>query len=292
MRPNSTVAIVANTGLGDALWMMSLVHAFYTAGHAVVLYSDFLCHLNCLFPHISIQPYLRKEERGSMGQKFDRILFQHHSPGSKDRPLPKQARVLYKEEMDLSHSYVWNLRKIGLKEVGNESSEVGLCVPEEWDYRKNQNRVIIHPSSADRTKNWRPCQFITLATRLKAKGYDPRFIIPFSERDPWEKALQHVGLAEPVSLGWLDLAQYLYESGYFIGNDASPGHLASLLQIPTLSLFSRKSRAILYRPSFGPGVVVLPYACLPGRGLRNALWQYFLPVSRVYKAFQQLTKIN
>jgi len=278
------VAIVANTGLGDALWMMILARSFHFAGASVVIYSDFLCHLESLFPFVEICGYPKEP----LWLNFDQIIFQHHSPGSKDRPLPESARVLYKETFDLTKSYVSNLQKVSQEMVGSSSLDLGLCIPKGWQYRIHSKRIIIHPLSADPTKNWGSSQFIKLANRLQTEGYEPRFIIPPSEKKIWQSKLEQAALPEPVCLDWLSLAEYLYESGYFIGNDASPGHLASLLKIPTLSLFSRKSRAVLYRPDFGKGEVVLPYACLPGRWLRHHFWQSFLPVSRALKAFHSL----
>lgn len=286
------VAIVANTGLGDALWMMILARSFYDSGCAVVFYSDFLCHLRSLFPYLLIQSYPQQEERDSVWKEFDRVIFQHHAPGSKNRLLSERERILYKEGFNLDKSYVWNLQRVSTEEVGSATQELDLCIPKEWNYQLYAKRIVIHPLSADRTKNWRPSQFIKLAKRLQKWGYDPRFIIPPSEKEEWQSRLQVAGLPEPVSLNWLDLARYLYESGYFIGNDASPGHLASLLNIPTLSLFSRKSRAVLYRPDFRRGEVVLPYAFLPGRRLRHHFWQYFLPVHRVLRAFFALSGIG
>lgn len=278
------VAIVANTGLGDALWMMILAHSFYLSGFSVVLYSDFLSHLQPLFPCVEIHVY-PKDPRWD---PFDQIIFQHHAPGSKERPLPRRSRVLYKEEFDLTKSYVWNLQKVSRDELNIVSFDLGISIPKSWEYRSHSKRIVIHPLSADRTKNWGSSQFIQLGKRLQKQGYEPRFIVPPSEKEFWQSKLQQAALPEPVCVDWLSLAQYLYESGYFIGNDASPGHLASLLKIPTLSLFSRKSRAVLYRPDFGKGEVVLPYACLPGRWLRHHFWHSFLPVSRALKAFHSL----
>ncbi|MCC6127581.1 MAG: hypothetical protein IT584_00035, partial [Chlamydiae bacterium] len=65
------------------------------------------------------------------------------------------------------------------------------------------------------------------------------------------------------------LAQYLYETGYLIGNNSELGHLASALGVPTLTLSRRKALANLWAPSFHTSVVVTPASWIPNiRGFR------------------------
>src|SRR5450631_2697721 len=106
------IGIVSNTGLGDALWMMVVANNFYLHGSSVVIYSDFLCHLQALFPQISIRRYPKEEDRQKEWELHDQIIFQHHAPGSKERPLPSHSRVIYKETLNLDKSFVLNLRDI------------------------------------------------------------------------------------------------------------------------------------------------------------------------------------
>lgn len=277
-----TIAIIANTGLGDALWMTVCAHNYAQAGYTVTLYSTFLTHLQSLFPHFTILPYPE-----TLPSSFDKFLFQQYSPFSRTKPLPPHATVLHKEQFDLSQSYVANLTHYCKQQLGHATPTTGIQIPSSWRYRHNPHQIILQPLSADPSKNWRPSQFIALATHLSNQGYHPLFVLPPTDLSDWQDLLRYTSLPEPLSLPWLALAQLLYESGHFIGNDASPGHLASILNIPTLTLFSRKSRATLYRPSFSPGEVVLPYALLPGRTLRSQYWQYFLPVKKALKAFER-----
>ncbi len=285
------IGIVSNTGLGDALWMMVVANNFYLQGSSVVLYSDFLCHLSGLFPHITVRKYPKEEERKREWEQFDRVILQHHSPGSKEKNLPPHMRVVYKEELDLNKSFVLNLRDISKQYLEKATTDLGICLPKEWIYRLHDKRIVIHPLSADLAKNWSFDRFITLAKELQKDGWEPTFVLPPQDMPWWETTLCKADLPKPQCLSWMELARFIYESAYFIGNDASPGHLASALKVPTLSIFNRYSRAVFLRPGWGPGAVVLPYGILPGRMLRIKLWKHFLPVKRVLQAFKEFSKI-
>ncbi len=284
------VAVVANTGLGDGLWMMVIANNFARHGHRVTLYSSFLCHLKGVFPQVTIEPYSDTWE--GLLASYDRVLIQQYTPLSKQKDLPKHAYILRKEELDLSRSYVLNLQNLCKEQFDLHLSgtDVGAQLPKDWVYRANLHRVVIHPSSANAWKNWPVDKFIRLAKRLQDRGYTPCFTLPPKEVEEWRIMLAKAQLPDPLCVGWMDLAQFIYESGYLIGNDASAGHLASALHIPTLSIFDRDSRAVFWRPGWGPGKVVLPYPVLPGRSLRKAYWKQFLSVGRAYRAFDELSR--
>lgn len=279
------VAVIANTGLGDALLMMIVANNFAKRGDAVTLYSNFLSHLAPLFPHVTVAPYSKE----LLLEEFDKAIFQQHSPGSKNK-LPAHASVIKKDELDLTRSFASNLRDVCEKRLDlvNSTTDLGLKVPGTWKHRVFPKRVVIHPSSADPYKNWPQEKFIHLARQLQKEGYEPHFTLPPAEAAQWKPTLLRAGLPAALSLSWMPLAQFIYESGYMIGNDASPAHLASSLSIPTLSIFDRTSRARFWRPGWNPGEIVLPYPILIGRTMRKALWKRFLPVSRVRHSFETL----
>ncbi|MCI5220320.1 MAG: hypothetical protein D3914_14295, partial [Candidatus Electrothrix sp. LOE2] len=87
-------------------------------------------------------------------------------------------------------------------------------------------------------------------------------------------------------------AAFLYESGFFIGNDSGGGHLASCLDIPVLSIHGRKGKSRVWRPGWGQVEVVTPLLNLIGGSLRQHLWKYFLSVSAVERGFERLTSIR
>jgi ADP-heptose:LPS heptosyltransferase len=164
-----------------------------------------------------------------------------------------------------------------------------MKIPSNWTYRANPKRVVIHPSSANPWKNWPQKKFIALAKRLQEDGFMPQFTLPSAEAAEWNPLLEQAGLPKAISTDWMSLTQFIYESGFLIGNDASAGHLASSLFIPTLSIFDRKSRAIFWRPGWGYSQTVLPPKVLFGRSLIKALWKRALSVGRVYRSFKKLS---
>ena len=84
------------------------------------------------------------------------------------------------------------------------------------------------------------------------------------------------------------LAQLIYESGWFIGNDSGIGHLASNLGIPTVSLIHRRKTMLRWRPDWAPGEALLPWMPLLLHALKERGWKYFISVNQVLKAFERL----
>ena len=89
------------------------------------------------------------------------------------------------------------------------------------------------------------------------------------------------------------LAQYIYESGYLIGNDSGLGHLASALGVPTLTFCRRKTWANMWAPSFSKGIVVTPSSIIPnirGLRLRDRHWKTFITLGMARRAFERLVQ--
>ena len=91
-----------------------------------------------------------------------------------------------------------------------------------------------------------------------------------------------------------EVAAFLYESGYLIGNDSGLGHLASNLNIPTLTISGNPKRVRLWRPDWALNhVVTIPFPLPNFKGIRMRVrenfWQHFIPVARTLKAFRKLT---
>ena len=85
-----------------------------------------------------------------------------------------------------------------------------------------------------------------------------------------------------------EIASWLYESAYFIGNNSGIGHLASCLGVPTLSITARYGDARLWRPSWGQNEIIYLPPWIISRKLKEKLWQKLISVKMVLKKFQQL----
>ena len=164
--------------------------------------------------------------------------------------------------------------------------ENGLQPPHSLVYRKNIKRVIIHPASHDAKKNWPVQKFILLARKLQNDGWQVVFTVSPVEWDKWRQITPE-GILLPKFPSILQLAEYVYESGYMIGNDSGVGHLASNLKIPTVTIIKKRDKFYRWRPGWYINKLVIPifsfqlFKFFPKRF-------YYLPVSRVVKIFYTL----
>jgi ADP-heptose:LPS heptosyltransferase len=98
--------------------------------------------------------------------------------------------------------------------------------------------VLIFPGSGHPMKCWPMVQFFQLARWLHDHGLSPRFVLGPAEI---ERGISAEGFPtiRPKSLP--DLQETLHNSGFVIGNDSGPMHLAGMLGIPGLALFGPTS---------------------------------------------------
>lgn len=140
----------------------------------------------------------------------------------------------------------------------------GLQIPPHLQHRKFPNRVLLHTTSGDIKRNWPLDKFEKIASFLKQEGFEPTFLPLFDTVD--------------------ELASYIYESGYFIGNDSGPGHLASLLQIPHVILGREAKHMLHWRPGWLAGEILTPP---PFKFCENR-WRHFISVNSVKRAFYRI----
>jgi ADP-heptose:LPS heptosyltransferase len=147
--------------------------------------------------------------------------------------------------------------------------------------------VAIHPTSADSRKNWDRSKFEKLAAALEQEGYEPHFILSPKERPLWLDSMVNTPLFPTLS----ELAAFLYESGYAIGNDSMVGHLSSNLLLPTLIIADSPVRMRLWRPGWHAGAVITPPTWIPNwkfLRLRRNHWRRWISVNQVATAFKTL----
>ncbi|MFX0139468.1 MAG: glycosyltransferase family 9 protein, partial [Candidatus Hodarchaeota archaeon] len=142
--------------------------------------------------------------------------------------------------------------------------------------------------------NWNPLKYLHLAIKLKKEGWEVSFIVSPQERKEWLHVLNQ-GFLLPKFTNLQEIAEYLYESAFLIGNDSGIGHLASNLKIPTLTISGNPKRVRLWRPDFFLGNIVTISFPLPNfKGIhfrfREKYWHHFISVSQICKAFHQLVK--
>lgn len=287
------VAIVCANGLGDGLLSSVLAQNFYLSGYETTLFSNALCGLKNWFPQHHILPFPQKEMYETTFSSFDKVIAADHSI-LVHQPVSQLPVVFLKEhDFDKKRTLVDNLAHISRTRffLPYSQKENGIVIPPHLHHRKDKTRVILHPMSLDMKKCWPAEKFLFLARRLFSQGLKPIMCVSPSERKEWEsQTTLYPELEFPLFQNLEELATYIYESGWMIGNDSGIGHLASNLGLPTLSLFARKSYSYLWRPGWGKGKVVTPTKVLIGGGLMNRHWKNLLSTAKVARAFKSLRK--
>jgi ADP-heptose:LPS heptosyltransferase len=222
---------------------------------------------------------------------FEKILSATPAP-SWATPEIKQLWINYLPIFNDKLNMVENLALVSrhILKVDHPSLENGIQSPKNLRWRHHENRVLFHPTSAFENKNWQPQKFIALAHRIKEQDLEPVFIMSKPEIKKWESVIDdQFPLHGFPTID--ECTAFIYESGFFIGNDSGGGHLAANLNIPVLSIHGRKSKAQTWRPGWGTSVVVIPPINLAGGYLRQRYWKLFMSVNRVEKSFWELFKL-
>ena len=298
-------AIFSCKGLGDGLIILTLSHNLQINGYETVTFHPFLGQMQSWLPHLPIQPFPQEDEL----QGFDRFFIVYEkSPWmqkvldfclarykektcvinpiatrNQDYPFWEQARF------DGAFSFVDNLLRfskeiVHLKDVikGN-----GIVPPSGVALHKYARRVVIHPTSSREGKNWSKDKYVQLVSLLQNKGFDPVFLLTEEESQAWEDT--DVVKAVCQDLG--EMAALVAESSYMIGNDSGIGHLASCLNIPTVTICRNKMTARFWRPSWAEGRVCCPPSWIPNMKmlrLRDKYWQKWIAPSTVLRGFLEI----
>lgn len=285
------VALLLSSALGDSLVFCVVAHNLQRQGASVCVFGDQAVLLKAWFPDVDVAATPGREALPALLAEFDLVLQLHT-----DRPFADVVEC-HPNVRVLSHvlnapsadAIATRLADVCRSEwsIDDPVRSNGLRAPEGLVPRRHANRVVIHPTASTSDKCWLPSRFIRLGKALRQAGFDPQFVLAPNERAAW-KVIEQEGMSMPVFASLSDVAALIYESGWFIGNDSGIGHLASNLQIPTLSLFMRRGIARTWRPDFGPGKVLVGGSYIPTGRLKERYWKYALSVRAVMKAFAQL----
>ncbi len=287
------VALIAGNRLGDGLILRVMAHNLEQNGYEVTLYNTPLLTLRNLFPRADIRPNFPVQESETLLKEYDLLIYQHGDKHAKtgaslDYPhLVLYGKPLYMKKKSLIDIYMDCLKKVFYLPLLQRSNGMGM--PPSSVYRKYKKRVIIHPTSLRPEKNWPEEKFLSLARKIKEKGYEVQFTVSPNEKKNWDH-VEKKGFPLVLFERLDDLAAYLHESGYMIGNDSGIAHLASNLRIPTLVLFIRPGVAKRWKPGFFPSEAVLPRIHLPGPKLKELFWKKMIGVPQVYRRFCKLVK--
>ncbi|MDE1179040.1 glycosyltransferase family 9 protein [Paraburkholderia sp.] len=277
--------------LGDTLILLVVAHNLRRAGWKVHVFGDHAWSLAEWFAHLEISPALKAEEAEAALAPYAVVLQLH-----RDRPLAnlaeKHSGFIDLHDVEYANSTQCMAQRcadfvgshFGLRDVVVSN---GIKAPTHLRFRRHHARVAMHPEASTDDKRWLANRFIQLSRRLTSKGMSAEFAIAPGERGRWDGLRRETPpLCSFTSTA--ALAEWLYESGWFIGNDSGVGHLASSLGVPTLTVFRRRRIAERWRPGFAAGSVVLPPWWLPTAKLKERFWRESITVRRVFASFEAL----
>lgn len=303
-------AVFSCLGLGDGLIALILSNNLQLNGWSITTFHPFLAVLQDWFPHLPIRPFPSLEENlAGLMQQFERFfIIYEKSPWMQailaicEKHYPKQTIVLnpiatakrdypYWENgrFDGKRPFVDNLYvfckdhlRLPILTKGN-----GIVIPDSIRPRHFVNRVIFHPTSSRPGKNWPQEKYLELGARLKEQGYSPAFILTEEERTGWDTEKIEAPRFDNLS----ELAAFVCESGYMIGNDSGIGHLASCLGLPTLTICRNVQSSRFWRPAWTVGEVMTPSLWIPNmKGIRwrDRHWKKWITVGRALQCFHRL----
>ncbi|MGB6977417.1 MAG: glycosyltransferase family 9 protein [Gammaproteobacteria bacterium] len=291
LTPRQKVAFVMSPRLGDSLLSMVVVHNLLAQQVPIDVFGNYVYALRRWFPKVPIYPFPQEAKCRQVLADYDVLLHAYRKDVLLNAPEWHPCAIVFDE----SPSY---RQRIPMPDIqvavcreqlylAKATRNNGIIVPDGLIHRRFPKRVVIHPMSYEEHKNWLPSKFVQLAQQLQKKGYQPEFVVSPTERPDWEWVLAE-GLSLPKFASLDEVASWVYESGWMIGNDSGIGHLASNLNIPTLTIGMRTRAMRRWRPSWTLGKVVLPPFWLRTRFLRELLWKRLVSVEQVLEAFEEL----
>lgn len=310
-------AVFCHSGLGDAIISLVISNNLHQNGWEVDTIHNGINSLQAWFPHLPLFPYPPIQMIPELLKKYEKLIVFHNDSSEfvlklieiGKREDPDRIKVIYPYPtagirvrpyyqdslLDPSKSLIESL-KIFCSEIlhlPKTTKSNGIIVPLHLQFRKYPKRIVLHVASSRPGKNWSIHKYVKLALHLQELGFDPVFVAGGpKERKDYEWLISK-GFNLPSFNDISEVASYIYESAYLIGNDSGLGHLASCMGIPTVTISRRKTVARFWRPNWAPGKYIVPHFLIPnisGLRLRDRNWQLFISVRKVLKTFGRLLK--
>jgi hypothetical protein len=284
IQQKNTLAVALPPPIGDSLIGMVLVNNLVRNGYRPVVFGWVAEELEAWFPDIVVGRV--DEAQGA----FDTVIELRTTSFGKTLSRDGSTLVLSDlPEYNGSKHMVDRIVDIAQRvfDLHDVTRSNGLVVPTDCARNRHPQRVVIHPTGSHPEKMWSRSKFLALSLALSRLNLKSSFLVAPGEYAAWRdvsssgfEVLAHENLSE--------VAHWIAESGWFIGNDSGLGHLASSIGVPTLTLFMRRGLARSWRPGWGPGDIVLPPDIVPFAGLKERFWQRLLSVRRVLSSFHAL----
>ncbi|KAG6558753.1 hypothetical protein RHABOEDO_001166 [Candidatus Rhabdochlamydia oedothoracis] len=310
-------AVICSQGMGDGLLMMIASQYLFSKGYMVTTYQDSLPQLNTWFPNHHLKKRSSLKELEKQLSAYEIIILQNDNSSLSNAIIDLyklgklyKLSVFYSSYEERKHARLTSLDRVfdrsrsmvdnivgaiaSILQCPEVSKNNGLVIPCEFKQNRYPKRVLIHPTSTTPLRTWSAHKFIKVAQNLVQKGYEVAFCVSPSERPEWCLLVKD-RFPLPFFPSLHELAGFIYESAFLIGNESGTVHLASNLQIPTLVIASCQKQMALWRPSWFSTKVITPYRFIPnfkGFRLRQERWQLYISPKQVIRAFIKTNFIN
>jgi hypothetical protein len=284
LQTGGALAVALPQAIGDSLIALVLVENLIRNGHRPVVFGWVAQELADWFPAVAVA------KAGDCKHAFDTVL--EVQPTGYASALSRSGRTICLSQMPeysgskhmIDRIVDISVNVLKLRDVTRSN---GLVVPAGVMREGVANRVVIHPTGSHPEKMWSREKFLAVSRVLACRQMKPSFLVAPAEWSDWGDIEAH-GHEVNALTNLSDVATWIAESGWFIGNDSGLGHLASCIGVPTLTLFMRHGLARSWRPGWGPGAIAVPPSILPFGGVKERLWKRMLTVRRVTSAFHAL----
>lgn len=284
LKQAATIAVVMPAAIGDTLLMMVLVNNLIRNGYRPTVFSWVVKDLADWFPGIDVH-----SERDATGP-FDLVIQLRTTALGTALAVDGEVFEMIRHAAFQAQGHMIDMI-VGVARddfgLANITRDNGITVPNSIRFRAHERRVAIHPTGSHIEKIWPRKKFVALMHKLVQRDFQPTLLVAPCEQQTWlldKDAAQRLHSFERLA----EVAAWIAESGWFIGNDSGLGHLASALGVPTISLFMRRGIARTWRPNWGRGAIVLPYNLFVVGALKERYWKLALTGSRVLRSFERL----
>ncbi|QGZ65948.1 glycosyltransferase family 9 protein [Paraburkholderia acidisoli] len=284
LQNSNRLAVALPPPIGDSLIGLVLVNNLIRNGYRPVVFGWVAEQLERWFPHVEVG------YPAAYAGAFDTVIELRRTDFAP--ALSGTGETLCLSELDAYRAPNHMVDRItavaaSVLALPDVTRSNGIAVPAHVQRGRYANRVVIHPTGSHPEKMWSPNKFLALADRLREAGLQPSFLVAPGEYAAWRQ-IEARGHEIHALARLEDVAAWIAESAWFIGNDSGLGHLASAIGVPTLTLFMRRGLARTWRPTWGPGDIVLPPDVVPFGNLKEMLWKRLLGVNRVMTQFHSL----
>ncbi|MGF6724487.1 ADP-heptose:LPS heptosyltransferase [Paraburkholderia sp. GAS41] len=289
LRAAGSIAVMMPTAIGDSLLMMVLVNNLVRNDCRLTVFSEVIKDLADWFPGIDVRGDAEAE---SAPEAFDLVIQLRATEFGKALAANGEVCEIVRFDAFQASGHMIDLivavarDTFGLADITRHN---GMTMPNWVRFRAHERRVAIHPTGSHIEKMWPRKKFVALAQKLVQRDLHPSLLVAPCEQNTWltdKDAAPRVHSFDRLS----DVAVWIAESGWFIGNDSGLGHLASALGVPTLSLFMRRGIARRWRPNWGRGAIVLPYNLFVVGALKERYWKLALTGHSVLRSFDRLRR--